>query len=168
MKRVYALISLLFVILAMTSCGPSSDKAMAYNDKIIDEQIAIIDRIDFMYESFKNFVPEEMDKAYNGARMQIDSGIIRVSKMEAFDESTHFRDSAIILFNVYKSVFENEFKEMVSIYKLPDKKFTKEQKDKWMMLSDQAKKKMNDALQKLQQTQNAFTKKYKFKIKKIR
>jgi hypothetical protein len=166
MKKIFAAFSMVLAAMFLTSCGPSTDQAIAYNDAIIDEQVAIIDKIDFMYESFKNFVPDEMDKAYSDALAQLETGTANVSKMDAFDGKTDFRDAAIELFKAYKSVFDNEFKEMITIYKLPDDQYTKEQEDKWNLLSDQAIKKMDAGLQKLKDIQAEFARKYKFEVQK--
>ncbi len=167
MKKVFSLCAISCVMmLAFTSCGPTTDDAINYNDAIIDEQANIIQTVDYMYESFKNFESAEMDIAYEAAQNQIDSGTMIVSKMEPFDGSTAFRDSAIALFKLYKSVFDNEIKDMVAIYKLPDDQYTKDEEDKWNQLSEQAVKKMDEGLVRLKAVQSEFAGKHKFEIER--
>jgi hypothetical protein len=166
MRKFYALITLLIVSLTMTSCGPTTDEAIDYNDAIIDQQTAIIDKIDQLYDSFKDFDSTKMDIAYDEGAKQITTGTDAVSKMEAFDGKTDFRDSALVLFKTYKSVFDNEFKQMIAIYKLSDADYTKDQEDMWNQLSDGAIKKMDDGLLRLKKIQGEFAKKYKFDIQK--
>jgi hypothetical protein len=164
MKKILCALVLVLGVVILNSCGPTTEQATAYNDAIIDEQVAVMDKINAVYDAFKGQDPASMDKAYTDAVNQVKTGTDVVSKMEKFGGSTEFRDGAIELFKVYQSVLDNEYKEMITIYKLPDEEYTPEQETKWNTLSDQALGKMDTALEKLKKIQADFAKKYKFEI----
>ncbi|MEI6764274.1 MAG: hypothetical protein WCM76_01460 [Bacteroidota bacterium] len=167
MRKIAGTLLFTTVMLCVMSCGPTSDQAIAYNDKIIDQQVAIINKMDGLNTSFKDWSNKEgMDKAYAEAIKQVEVSITEVTAMDAFDKNTEFKEGALSLFKVYKSVLDNEYKEMVALYKLPDNLFTKEQEDKWTSLSEQALNKMDNGLNELKPIQSKFAEKYKFEINK--
>lgn len=165
MKILIAALVLLTGTTFFVSCGPTADQAISYNDAIIDEQIAIIDNITAVFESFKDVDhPDKMDIAYTEAVKQCETGTEVVSKMEGFDGSTAFRDEALSLFKVYKSVLDNELKQMIIIYNLPQEEYTPEKEEEWSTLYDAAFLKMDPGLEKLKAAQEEFGKKYNVEV----
>lgn len=160
MKKVFGLLSLVIVMM-LVACGPTPEQAAAYNDKIIDEQIAIVDKIDALVESYQYYVPADMDAAYSSAMNQVTTGITNVTALEDFDGKTEFKDAALELFNAYKTVLESEHREMVQIYKIPDEQFTEDHYSKWDNLAKQADSKMEEAFNKFGKAQDDFAAKYK-------
>lgn len=159
----------MFAIVAMvvTSCGPTKEEAIAYNDKIIGEQVAIIDKIDKLYDAMKNYTDHEgLDRAHAAALKQIETSSGNVSKMEEFDGDTEFRDAALKLFAAYQSLLQNEMKKMVDYSKLPDDLYTNEVEDEFNKLSDIAINRMDEELKLLNATQFSFANKHKFEIEK--
>lgn len=166
MKRTMTLV-MLTAVLFFTACGPTTDDAIKYNDQIIDQQVKIIGTIDNLYDALEKWTNHGgMDAAYQNAMKQVELGTADVSAMDKFDGSTEFKDAALKLFGIYKSVLDNEFKEMIAINKLPDDQYTTEMKAKFDQLNDMAFKKMDDGLNELQVVQNRFAAKYKFEIEK--
>lgn len=159
MKKVFGLFSLA-VVMMLVSCGPTPEQAAEYNDKIIDQQISIVDKIDALVESYQYYIPEDMDKAWNEALNQANKGIEAINALEKFDGSTDFKEAALELFNSYKAVLENQHKEMVRIYKIPDEQFTEEHYNQWDKLAEEADKKMEEAFDKFGDAQDKFAKKY--------
>jgi hypothetical protein len=163
MKKMYLLLPLMLLMLA--ACGPSKEEAIAYNDKIIDQQVLLIDKINSLEKSMEVWDDHAgMDRAYIAAIKQLEESTEVVSKLEKFDGSTEFRDGALKLFGIYKSVLDNEYKEMVALYKLSDEQFTTKVEDKWNSIHDAAMKKMDDGLNELRAVQTAFSEKYEFQI----
>ena len=160
---------LLFAILAVvvTSCKPSKEKAIAYNDKIINEQVEIINKINKLYDALKNYKDAYgMDYAYAEALKQVETGSDVVGKMEKFGGETEFRDEALKLFDTYKSCLQNELKKMIDISKLSDAMYTEEAEAEFNKLNDISAKKMEDGLQSLNRVQAKFADEYKFEIEK--
>jgi len=163
MKKIFGFLSLV-VVMALVACSPSPEQAAAYNDKIIDEQIAIVDKIEVLVETYQYYIPADMDKAYNDAINQTDKAIANVTAMDKFDGKNTFKDAALELFNGYKVVLESEYKEMVRIYKIPDDSFTEEHYQQWDKLAEEADKKMEVAFEKFGKVQDEFAKKYKLTL----
>jgi len=158
----------IFLIIAFSSCkstffnnGKSiSQQAADYNDLIINQQIAIVGTIDILAESFKEYIPEKMDEALNNAINQTNKSIEYLNGLENFYKNSEFKDGALILFNVYKSVLEYEYKEMVEIYKLSDMEFTEEHSKKFDEFSALANYRTDIAFKEFVDIQDKFAKKY--------
>jgi hypothetical protein len=163
MKKVFGFLSLV-VVMMLVACGPTQEQAAEYNDQIIDQQIAIVDRIDVLVESYQYYIPADMDKAYNDAVNQVNKGIETVTALDKFDGKTDFKDAALELFNGYKAALENEHKEMVRIYKIPDETFTEEHYQQWDKLAEEADRKMEEAFNKFGKAQDEFAAKYKLEL----
>lgn len=160
---------LLFAIVAMvvTSCRPTKEEAITYNDKIINEQVAIMGKLDKLYDAIKNYEDQNgMDFAMAEAQKQVDKSTDIVGKMEKFGGDTEFRDEALKLFATYKSCLQNELKKMVDISKLTDDMYTKEVQADFDNLNKVAIKKMEDGLLEFDRVQVKFADKYKFEIDK--
>jgi hypothetical protein len=167
MKKTITLMLFVIVATVLTSCGPTKEEAIAYNDKIINEQVNIIDKINALYDAMKNYEYHYgMDYAYAEALKQADKGTEVVGKLEKFGGSTEFRDEALKLFGTYKSIMQNEIKKMIDINKLTDDMYTEEAQAEFDKLADISSKKMEDGLQELNAVQQKFADKYKFEIEK--
>ncbi len=167
MKNIKTLLLAVIAGFAVTSCGltgPGPDEAIAYNDGIINKQVAIIEKIDAIDVSFDDFIPEEMDAALQNALTETKDGIKYLENLEAFDGSTDFKDNAMKLFQAYLAVLENEFTKMIEIYKLPDEEYTEEDQERWGELYDASVDKMSKALDDFIKVQKKFAQKYNFVI----
>ena len=94
MKRFVIITLTLSIILLISNCGPSKDQAIEYNDAIVDQQIAMIGKIDALQTTYEDYIPEEMDAAFNEALTTIKSGIQAVKNMEDFDGNTEFKEKS--------------------------------------------------------------------------
>jgi hypothetical protein len=167
MKKTLSILLFALIVIAATSCGPTKDQAIAYNDKIINEQVAIYDKLNVLYDALKNYTDHAgMDKAYLSALKQVDSSTEVVSKLDKFGGSSEFRDIALKLFATYKSVLQNELKKMIDISKLTDEMYNTDMEDQYNNLADVSDKKMDEALKELDSIQKEFANKYKFEIEK--
>jgi hypothetical protein len=169
MRKTITLILFAIIAMVVTSCGPTKEEAITYNDKIINEQVAIIDKIDKLYDALKNYSDHYgMDYCHTEALKQVETGTDIVGKLDKFGGDTEFRDEALKLFAIYKSCLQNEMKKMVDISKLSDDMYTTEVEDEFNSLNDVSVKKMEDGLKELNAVQAKFADKYKFQIEKKR
>jgi transcription-repair coupling factor (superfamily II helicase) len=167
MRKTITLILFAFFATLVTSCGPTKEEAIDYNDKIITEQVAIIEKIDKLYDAMKNYTDHQgLDSAYAAALKQIETSSDILSKLEKFDDDTEFRDAALKLFATYRSVLQNEMKKMIDFSKLPDELYTTEVEDEFTKLSDITLTRMDDDLKQLNAAQVKFANKHKFEIEK--
>jgi hypothetical protein len=167
MKKTIYTLFITIIMMVFSSCGPTKEEAIDYNDKIINEQVYIIDKIDKLFDALKNYKDfNGMDKSYTEALRQVETGTAIVGKLDKFGGNTEFRDEALKLFRTYKSVLENELKNMITISKLPDEMYTTGAEDEFNKLSDVSFKKMDVGLKEFNTIQKAFANKYKFEIEK--
>ncbi|HOY30873.1 MAG TPA: hypothetical protein PKW80_03245 [Bacteroidales bacterium] len=153
------------LVLVFTSCGPSGDEAIDYNDKIIDEQTKIVDKINVLYETMNlSEHPEQMHEAYKHALIQIDSGAEKVSKMNDFDGNTGMREGAVKLFSMYKSVVQTEIRAMIEILEKPEAENAAETESRFNEIQNLALKKMDAGLAEFQEVQLKFADKYNFEL----
>jgi hypothetical protein len=165
MKRLVTPLIAIFVVFSLVSCKPSKEEAVKYNDKIIDEQVAITQKIEALNKSFKTWNnADTMDLCWVNALDQTEKSLKKVSEMEKFHGNSQLRDGAIALFKVYRSVINVEFREMVGIYKMPDELYGKDQELKWTNLSDEAFNKLDKAIGEMSKVQQSFAKEFGFQI----
>ena len=88
-------------IICGSGCKPSPDEAVAYNEKVIREQKAIVDKINELDLTLSTYKPTEMDVAYNNAYKQIIASIASVKGMDDFDGKSEFKDAALQVFDIY-------------------------------------------------------------------
>lgn len=167
MKKTITVMLLGLIVLFAVSCKPSTEDAINYNDKIIDQQVMIIEKINALYKALDDYTNHErMDRAYNDAVKQVELGTEEVTKLKDFGGSSEFKDGALKLFGIYKSVLSNEFKKMIEISKLPDDLYTTEKEAEWKKMDDDAFNKMDVGLNELKSIQKSFADEYKFDIEK--
>jgi hypothetical protein len=163
MKKVLLIIPAI-VICFIASCGHDTSMAVKYNDALVGRQVAINNKIEKLFDSFKSHISGKMDTAYSEALSGLKEGTDSVSQMDAFDGKTDLRDAALGLFNVYQSVLDNEFKEIIELHKLPDEQYTKEKESRCKDLQDQIMHKIDIGLAKLNAVQQDFMKENKLDI----
>ncbi len=170
MKSKYFLL-LLVIVGLLSSCGPTPEEAAAYNDSIVTVQLEIDVKINALIESYHNYIDEDIqttegiEKAYNDAMAQVDKSIQTVAGMENFAESSELKDDATKLFGTYKSLLENEYKEMMQLYALPDSSYTQEHDEKWENLNSSSISKTKEAIELFVKAQQKFVTKYKLALK---
>jgi len=165
MTKFKSLLLVIVAAMAITSCGmmgPSTDQAVEYNDNVILRQIAIMDKIEALEESFDEYIPEEMDAALDDALNTTDEGIKYLEGLEEFGGSFEFRDHSLTFFKVYKGVLDNEYSEMVEIYKLPTEEYTEAEQERWGDLREKAWDKIDEGLAEFNEYQETFATKYNF------
>jgi hypothetical protein len=167
MKKTIHILLFATIVVALSSCKPSKEEAIAYNDKIINEQVAMIDKINLLYDALKNYQDHYgMDFCYAEALKQVETSTAAVEKLDKFGGDTKFRDEALKLFATYKSVLQNELKKMVDMSKLSDDMYTTDVEKQFNDLADVSSKKMDDGLKALDEVQKEFATKYNFQIEK--
>jgi hypothetical protein len=164
MKKLFAIISSLFVSAILVSCGPSTDDAVKYNDELVNQQTKVFEKETALIEAISKNMPEKLDLLYGDLKKQIDESIAAVDKMESFDGKTDFKDAAMKVFTAYKEVVDNEYKEMIKYSKVPDTLYTPEDDDKVIALSKKIDDKLNKSVDDFVQVQKSFAEKYKFEL----
>ena len=93
---------------------------------------------------------------------QIKTSTSVVTAMEQFDKKDGFKADALKFFEVYKSIAENEYKQILAFY---SGEYTEENAAKSTELANTAASKRQAAFEKFSAIQKAFAKEYKFEIR---
>lgn len=155
---------LLLAVVFITSCGPTVDDAIEYNDYIIAEETAIIDKINTLDNEFRTYDPLLIEPALDSALIQVKHSIEVLEGVKDFDGTTEFRDQTLEFFKMFKSQLENEYTEMLKIYKLPEDQYTTVEENRYNDLIKKIDDEYQAQFEKFSNTQKAFAEKYKFTL----
>ncbi len=165
MKKLFYVLTFLSVFI-FTGCGPTTEDAIEYNDKIIAEEFAVIGTIDDLQAALGTFDPAKIEPALNAAKAQVDKSIEAVKKIGGFDGNNEFLDATLNLFNVFKDQLKNEYQEQFEIYKIPIEQYTTKEENRYNELNDIIDSKYFPAFEKFSKAQDAFAVKWKFETEK--
>lgn len=164
MKKVFSLITVISVLFLLQSCKQES--AEDYNNKIISQQVSIVKEIDNLKKSIDdyNILPpadalKNMAQAYDATIFQIDSGLAFIQTVEPFKKDNSLQEASIILFNAYKEIVEQDYKQIIELYKLPDSMFTTEEQHKLDSLINLSNQKLQEIFDNFMKSQKYFAKK---------
>lgn len=155
---------ILFMLLINCILAQNVDKAIKYNDAIIDKNNEVITAFEALMETYAKFDPNEMDKAYSDAMLKVQDAISFAKKLTAFQSDATFRDGAFTLFKAYKSFLEIEHKRIIELLKLPDTRYGEKEVAEYEQLINSINEKNEQEMNKLIQIQNDFAKKHHFDI----
>lgn len=159
----------LFVVAAfvlLQACKPAPTEAADYNNKIIAEQDSIVLKFRALEQTLNEYDPLAMDIAFFEANEQVDTSIAVIKSLPAFDGKTDYKDSVLEVFALYKSLLDNEYKEVITILKKSENEYTKEDEDRVRyLLFKVINEKLDNAYENIIAIQTAFAEKYKITLK---
>lgn len=165
MRRIIYFLLISIFVLSLHSCKKES--AADYNNTIIEQQIAIVLSIDNLKKAIDNYnaIPAKdaiagMNKSFDEAISLLDSGINVVKALKPFKKDETFKNGALTLFEIYKQIVENEYKEIINLYKIPDEMFKPEDQQKLDELLTNSNKKLEEAYNTFTAIQKQFAEKY--------
>jgi hypothetical protein len=164
MKIKIVMYSLFLPAFMLLSCGNSPEEAKKYDQAIISGQVAVNGKIEALLESFKEAEPGKMDSAYADAVLQLEAAMDTLLNMNAFKGGSDLRESALTLFGVYRSVLDNEFREIITVLKLPDDQYTKENEEHCVALRDTIVKQIDAAFSGFSYAHKQFLKQHKIEL----
>jgi len=159
-------IFLLFILsaLALSSCTPTTNDAVKYNDSMIDEQIKIVKLFDSLEKCLDSNLTGQLLPVHKKLLKQIETSTEIINKVEDFDKSNDYKRNIKTLFEVYKDVAESEYNKIIEIYLLPDTLYTKEIEQKFNSYYESAYNKIKTQMEKFDKFQKGFSKKYGFEL----
>lgn len=114
----------MFSFLFLSSCTSRKQRIKEYVEAINFEHQLIINRLDAMERALESYVPDIMDKAYEDALRQLDSSVIVVKQLTPPTNDANLRDDALLLFDTYRLLLENDYFEIKERQKKPAGRFT--------------------------------------------
>ncbi len=129
---------------SLSSCGPSTQDALDYFDKIISYQEVVIEKEEILQEAIFELVEEdtgeqkfiEIDEKHEKKLLQgiedahkdlvsaIDSSLESLRQLKAFNENSALKDAAMKMLVVYKEVASEEYLIIIDLIKKPADAFT--------------------------------------------
>jgi len=179
-------ISLLTVLMIITSCKPSPQKAENYFDDIItplekvfdleeefillinnqmDESVndssAVISKTDT--SSFASDF-KKIDLAFSNFQIQVAISKNKLESLPDFDKNDDLKMAAIDLLDEYSEVCNNEYPELIKTAKIPDGNYSIEDDDKILELTEKIDNKIQEKLSILTKELKLFANNYNFEI----
>lgn len=151
-------------LLLLTACGTNAEDAKEFNDKIIQVQRNVLEAENDFINAVSNNKQEEIDQAYNTFLNTINESIKKVEEMEGHSKFDNFRKAALDFLKTYKAVTGKEYARAIEIAKIPDEKYTQEDDDELMQLSEIIDKKLQDAINEFGKAQEKFAKEWELNL----
>lgn len=156
-------LTLLFLgTLFLVSCGPTTNDAVDYNDKIIEKQVAVINSIDELLGTFSAFDGDEMDTQYAETVKLVEETQTFAKGLEPFDGSTEFKDAFVKLIDELHSGLKTEYPILIENLKIPTEEYTDEDEAQYDKVATKADDKFTAAQEDFMQAQKDFAKKWNF------
>jgi len=148
----------------MVSCKPSVKEALKYNDTIVYYHQEIDKKVAYLSDTYNNYIPVEMDSAYQNAKFLSQKGIDFAKSLGDFNGDDSYRKAALELFERYDSVIEIEHAQIIALLKLPANQFQQKEIDELEHLKETANTKIQAKIDEVAKVQENFAKKFDFKF----
>ena len=167
MKNAKIITMALSLIMAMTlwSCRPTSKQAGAFNDRLMEQQKAVVLKYDELLETFDTYVPEKMDAALLALTTQIDESKAEVNKIETMPGGELLKAEVLNYLSVLDNAAATDFEYLVRLYKMPENEFTPEVRISWDTRYKDTDTRIKDAANQLKAVQATFAEDFNLKIK---
>lgn len=164
MKRTLLILVSLVVIIFVVNCN--SGPAISYNDRIVNYQGKIIEKMLDFSNALAKADPTDMNAKLNVLQLQIDESLAGISKMEDFKGNFRLRDGAIALFEFYQSIAANEYPEIINILSMGAENISEYDRDRLMEIQKDITKREIEFDNELQAAQREFAQVYGIDIKR--
>ncbi len=159
------LLFLLSSVLFVFTQAQTVDQAIAHNDKLVADQMKMIEAEDVFVKTIvdgkEQKVIESAFKVYLKTLKKLSK---KYNKMKAFDSKDTFRRAMLEMIVVFKSVADNEYREMMTIYSMDVLSLTDVVFDRWEALTQLANDKETAANEQFLNAQKTFASEYQFTL----
>lgn len=162
MNKIILSVSILATLLV--ACKPSTDEAIAYNDKIMgivnkltDTHNAFLYQIDGHNIDSLKITQEVFSKT---AKVSVEEA----SKIEGFNNSKEFSDAAVNYFKTMSAMVDNEAKQLVEVMSKDSTQITEQDVAKVQELATKFDAIYEKSFNELEQKQQKFATEWKFKL----
>lgn len=154
------------LMLILSSCKPTKEEALKYNDAIIDQQIAVMDEINRLDDALYSYDGAKMDIAFKKLDTQLKTSMEKVQKMEDLGGKSDFKDAAIVYFKQIQEGMVAELVPAMNQFRKPADEATEEDDDKADALYDKFLERLRKAFDPFVAAQNKQAKEYGYEIEK--
>jgi hypothetical protein len=164
MKKNLLFLSILISVFSIVSCGPSPKEAAEYNDKIVNTQAHIVQKLDSLDAVMATYDSKKIDLSIKSTKKTVDAGIESVTKLGDFDGKSDFKNAAVKYFKTVKSVLDSEYTAINKVIMIPDSMYGPKEEDIFNKMKESYEKRLSESLQEFAGVQQDFAKSYNVEI----
>ncbi len=164
MKNLNSLVIVL-ILSFIFACNSLTDEAINYNDAIISKQQTIVNLFNSLDSSFSDTIHKTFVTHYEKLKTEIEQQLNTIdTAIKPFNGSDDFKNAYKELLKSYNEVVNNEYKQLVDWYSLPDSLFTEDVLAEFRKTYQLANEKLEQALNRFREFQKQFASTYKFNL----
>ncbi len=110
----YSLSFIALPFLLFLSCATNSQKAVEFNNLVINEQQRISELAIKLVDTMRSDISKCKEIRLDIVK-QCDESLAAIKKLKGFEGSERMKNAAIELFSFYKKIYSNEYKQMFDI-----------------------------------------------------
>lgn len=151
--------------LMLTSCGPTKDDAIKYNDAFIAIEKTLTPAYNAFIDQIDGHNLDSLKVAYEAFALAAKTGMEACGKIEPFAEKREYLDACSTYFKTINDLALNEGKQMVTIMTKDTAQVTEEDVANVGKYAEKFDAEYARVLKVAQDAQQAFAKEWKFEIK---
>lgn len=122
---VYLNIGFLVIITTLLSgCTSKKERVREYVEAINYEHQLVVNRLDALERALESYIPDIMERTYSQVQEQLDSSEVVIRSLKLVNRDSDLRDDALLLFDTYRLLLENEYSEIIRRQRKPAGTFT--------------------------------------------
>jgi len=164
MKK-FILSSLALATLALTSCGPTLDDAIKYNDSLIAIEKSLTPAYNGFIDQIDGHNLDSLKIAYEAFAAKSKSCMEECAKLQPFNEKKDYLNAATDYFKTINALAQTEGRQIVTIMTKDTSQVTEEDVVNVTKAAEKFDSEYERILKKAQEAQIAFSKEWKFEIK---
>lgn len=165
MKKLNILFISTIIAVIFAGCGPSTEDAIDYNNAIIAEQKAVVEKENDLINTIANNQQDKIKAVHQELLNQIDKSKKTVEELKGHSKFDTFESATVKLFEIYKEVVNTEYGEVIKIAMLPDEEYTQEADDRIIELTGLIESKLEKALNDFGEAQEKFAEELNFTLR---
>jgi len=155
------------LIVSMASCNLTNEKAVEYNDKIVELQDGVVQSLLALDESFVDFIPEKMDTAHAEFVRSLSNASTQLKASGPYKNDSTLFLAASKMFGSYYDLAQNNYVQFIELLKVPDSLFTPEMQAQSFDLKELIDQQRIEGQEVLINAQNAFASNHGFVLDKV-
>ena len=117
----------IFLLGITFSACQSNDKqiAIAYNDSLVTQQIAVVDAAVRLREGLDTYHRKDMQTLHKNFQSQINASLAKIQAQSDFGGDSNFKKATEQFIKTYKQLAQNQYREAVMLLSKSDSVYTK-------------------------------------------
>jgi hypothetical protein len=150
----------------LTSCGPTTNDAVKFNDQVVDAQKECIKGEKDFFKACDGYNPDEIKTSYESFSKSVETSLKSLQEIKDRKEFTTFKESAFNMVNAYSKLIPVEYKEYARIYSLSNEQYTSKDSADCVAVAAKINTTLNPLVTGFIAEQEAFAKQWNFKLTK--